>query len=249
MILKNLWRWLLKPMQLSAVRSLQIPGRRSQILNYSKFPGLAMIFVHRNLCLKGFQSVIVMNMKDPLLNLYYVQCLSLRLVCGKLTRDFVVKVGAGDNRGTTLYHGEIRARTVGIIGYGHIGEAVAKRAAAFDMRVVGIRRSKQLTPPFLDWLGTSDRLDDLLRESDFVVVACDLNKETEGMIGAPQLALMKSDSVIINVARGRIIAEEPLYNALKNKEIGGAILDTWYNYIGPDKTGRVAFKFPLPGSG
>ena len=126
----------------------------------------------------------------------------------------------GRQPGTTLYHGEIRDRTIGIIGYGHIGEAVAQRAAAFDMRVVGIRRSKQLTPPFLDWLGTPDRLDNLLRESDFVVVACDLNEDTEGMIGAPQLALMKPDSVIINVARGRVIADEPLYNTLKNKKIG-----------------------------
>ena len=113
------------------------------------------------------------------------------------------------------------------------------------MRVVGIRRSKQLTPPFLDWLGTSDRLDDLLRESDFVVVACNLNEETEGMIGAPQFAMMKPDSVIINVARGRIIAEEPLYNALKNKEIGGAVLDTWYNYIGPDKKEVWPSNFPF----
>jgi phosphoglycerate dehydrogenase-like enzyme len=151
----------------------------------------------------------------------------------------------GRQPGTTLYHGEIRAQTVGIIGYGHIGEAVAKRAAAFDMRVVGIRRSKQLTPPLLDWLGTSDRMNDLLRESDFVVVACDLNEETEGMIGAPQLAMMKPDSVIINVARGRIIAEEPLYNALKNKEIGGAILDTWYNYIGPDKQDVWPSNYPF----
>ena len=55
------------------------------------------------------------------------------------------------------------------------------------------------------------------------------------MIGAPQLARMKPDSVIINVARGRIIAEEALYNALKNKTIGAAVLDVWYNYIGADK--------------
>ena len=54
------------------------------------------------------------------------------------------------------------------------------------------------------------------------------------MIGAPQIAKMKSDSIIINVARGRIIAEEALYNALKNKQIGGAVLDVWYNYIGND---------------
>ena len=136
--------------------------------------------------------------------------------------------------GTSLYHSEIRGRTVGIVGYGHIGEEVAKRAKAFDMRVIGTRRSEQPTPELLDWLGTADRLHDLLRESDFVVVACDLNDETEGMIAEAELRMMKPNSFIINVSRGRVIAEEPLYSALKNDDIGGAALDVWYNYIGPD---------------
>ncbi len=137
--------------------------------------------------------------------------------------------------GTSLYHNEIRGRTVGIVGYGHIGREVARRAAAFDMRVIGTRRSNQPTPAPLAWLGTPERLHDLLGESDFVVVACDLNDETEGMIGTAELNLMKPDSVIINVSRGRVIAEEPLYKALKNGDIGGAALDVWYNYIGPDQ--------------
>ena len=62
-----------------------------------------------------------------------------------------------------------------------------------------------------------------------------MNEDTIGMIGAPQIAKMKPSSIIINVARGRIIAEEALYNALKNKKISGAVLDVWYNYIGNDR--------------
>jgi len=84
-----------------------------------------------------------------------------------------------------------------------------------------------------------------LAESDFVVVACDMNKETIGMIGAPQLASMKSDSVIINVGRGRVIEEEALYQALKHRSIGGAVIDVWYNYIGNDKKDVWPCNYPF----
>lgn len=151
----------------------------------------------------------------------------------------------GKSPGQNTSHGELRGHTVGIIGYGHIGFEVAKRAKAFDMRVIGTRRSKQETPEHLDWLGTPDQMGKLLSESDFVVVACDLNAETEGMIGEAELRLMKPDALIINVARGRVIAEQALYDALKNHQIGGAVLDVWYNYNSPGKPEVQPSNFPF----
>jgi len=139
----------------------------------------------------------------------------------------------GKSPGMSTSHGEVRDATVGIIGYGHIGYEVAKRAKAFDMRIIGTRRREQPTPELLDWLGTPDKMDQLLSESDFVVVACDLNAETEGMIGQDQLSLMKSDAILINVARGRVINETALYNTLESHRIGGAVLDVWYQYNQP----------------
>ena len=132
-------------------------------------------------------------------------------------------------------HGEVRGATLGIIGYGHIGHEVAVRARAFGMKVVGIRRTLPPCPPELEWLGTMARLDDLLAVSDFVLVACDLNAETRGLIDAGRLARMKPDSVIINVARGKVIDEAALYAALKERRIGGAVIDVWYNYNEPGK--------------
>ncbi len=132
-------------------------------------------------------------------------------------------------------HGEVRGATLGIIGYGHIGHEVAVRARAFGMKVVGIRRSLPPCPPELEWLGTMARLDDLLAVSDFVLVACDLNAETRGLIDAGRLAQMKPTGVIINVARGKIIDEAALYEALKERRIGGAVIDVWYNYNEPGK--------------
>lgn len=132
-------------------------------------------------------------------------------------------------------HGEVRGATVGIIGYGHIGHEVAVRARAFGMNVVGIRRAQPPCPPELDWLGTMERLDELLGISDFVLVACDMNDETRGLIDAARLTRMKPTGVIINVARGKVIDEAALYAALKDRSIGGAVIDVWYNY---NQTGK-----------
>ena len=87
----------------------------------------------------------------------------------------------------------------------------------------------------MEWLGPMERLDELLSVSDFVLVACDLNAETRGLIDAGRLARMKPDGVIINVARGRIIDEAALYAALDECRIGGAVIDVWYNYNEPGK--------------
>ena len=136
----------------------------------------------------------------------------------------------GYGTGKAPTHGEVMGKTLGIVGYGHIGHEAAIRANAFGVRCIGIRRSQQPCPSELDWLGQADRLDDLLAEADYVLIACDMNEDTIGMIDADRLACMKSTGVIINVARGKIIDEDALFEALRNRRIGGAILDTWYNY-------------------
>ena len=142
-------------------------------------------------------------------------------------------------------HGEVRGATLGIIGYGHIGHEVAVRARAFGMEVVGIRRAQPPFPPELAWLATLERLDELLGVSDFVLVACDLNAETRGLIDAGRLARMKPTGVIINVARGGIIDQAALYAALKERRIGGAVIDVWYNYNQPGKPDVWPSDFPF----
>lgn len=144
--------------------------------------------------------------------------------------NFRAKGWDGQVPGDGASHGEVRGRTVGVVGYGHIGHEVAVRARAFGMKVVGIRRSQPPCPPELDWLGTLDRLDELLAVSDFVVIACDLNDQTRGLIDAERLVKMKPTGVIINVARGKVIDEGALYGALSERQIGGAVIDVWYNY-------------------
>lgn len=151
-----------------------------------------------------------------------------------MDRRFRAKGWDGHGPGYARFHGELRGRTVGVVGYGHIGREVAVRAKAFGMKTCGIRRQRAATPDELDWLGTADDLERLLGESDFVLIACDLNEATRGLIDAKRLASMKSSGVLINIARGGIVVESDLFDALQSNRIGGAIIDVWYNYAKPD---------------
>jgi phosphoglycerate dehydrogenase-like enzyme len=126
-------------------------------------------------------------------------------------------------------HGEICGKTLGLIGFGRIGRAIAVRARAFGMRVVALDRSATGDGIPDEILRPGD-LPALLQEADYLVVACPLSPETRGMIGAPQLAAMRPDAVLINVSRAEIVDEAALYDALSTRRIGGAILDVWYSY-------------------
>ncbi len=127
-------------------------------------------------------------------------------------------------------HGELFGQTVGVIGYGRIGREVARRARAFGMRVIACSRTAKANEEFAEWAGDMSRLDDVLAQSDFLVIAAPLSESTRGLIDAAAFAKMRSNTVIINVARGAIIDEMALFQALRSKRIGGAVIDTWYHY-------------------
>jgi phosphoglycerate dehydrogenase-like enzyme len=120
----------------------------------------------------------------------------------------------------------IQGRTMGIVGYGEIGQTLAVRARAFGLRVVGTRRHPQPAAE-LDALYPPDELDRLLAESDYVVILTPLTPETRGLIGAAQLRQMKPEAWLINVARGEVVQEEALLQALRDGSIAGAALDVF----------------------
>ncbi|WP_214746660.1 D-glycerate dehydrogenase [Exiguobacterium sp. s189] len=115
---------------------------------------------------------------------------------------------------------------LGIIGMGRIGEAVARRARGFDMDVLYHNRTRRHESESMYGFTYAD-LDELLTQSDFVVVLAPLTDETRGMLGADEFAKMKETAIFINVARGEIIDEQALYEALKAKKIWGAGLDVF----------------------
>ena len=112
------------------------------------------------------------------------------------------------------------------------------------MRVVTLTASGRAGDPAPDLALGPDGLTRLLEAADFVVVACPLSAATRGLIGAAQLARMKPGAVLINVARGAIIEERALFEALRARRIGGAVLDTWYRY--PSAAAPAARPADLP---
>ncbi|MHB1416489.1 MAG: D-2-hydroxyacid dehydrogenase [Chloroflexota bacterium] len=121
----------------------------------------------------------------------------------------------------------LRGRTLGIIGLGDVGLAVAAKAKALGMRVVGLRRTPGEVPPAVDEVLPSDRLGELLAGADYLVLSAPLTPGTRGLIGERQFALMKPGVVFVNVARGGIVDEAALLRALAAGKVGAAAFDVF----------------------
>ena len=122
----------------------------------------------------------------------------------------------------------LAGRTIGIIGMGTLGRAIAVRAKAFGMRVVGMRRNPDRGAPLEvdEVVGPTER-DRLLSEADVVVIAAPLTPETDRLLDARAIARMKAGAVVINIARGQLIDEAALAEALESGRLGGAALDVF----------------------
>jgi glyoxylate reductase len=136
-----------------------------------------------------------------------------------------VRQGKWKTWGLTLLMGqEVYGKTIGIIGMGRIGQAMAKRAHGFNMRILYSDHSRvrqveeRLSAQFCP-------LDELLRESDYISLHVNLTDETRGMIGAHEFDLMKPTAILINTARGALVDQNALYQALKGGKIAYAALD------------------------
>ena len=123
----------------------------------------------------------------------------------------------------------VGGRTLGIVGYGDIGRAVARRARSLDMRVLALRRepARSAGDPLLDQVFAPEARFDLLARSDYVVVSAPLTDETRGLLGRPEIAALKPSAVVVNVGRGPVIFEPALVEALERGRIRGAALDVF----------------------
>lgn len=121
---------------------------------------------------------------------------------------------------------DVYGKTMGIVGFGRIGQAVARRACGFAMTILYYSRTRK--PKAEESLASQwTPLEDLLRESDFLVLCVPLTRETHHLIGARELSLMKREAILVNVARGPVVDEEALVSALKKGRILGAGLDVF----------------------
>lgn len=127
---------------------------------------------------------------------------------------------------------ELGSQTIGLLGFGHIAQTVALRAKAFGMRVHVANRST-VQHPSVDQSWPLDALHDFMGSADTVLVSLPLTSNTTSLVDARAIAAMRPDAVLMNVGRGAVIEEKALYDALATRQIGGAVIDTWYQYPAP----------------
>ena len=130
---------------------------------------------------------------------------------------------------------DLAGRTVGVVGLGHIGCRVVEVCRGIGMRAVAVTAQpspERAAEAGLDWLGGPGRddLHELLRRADIAVLCLPLGAATGGLVGAAELASLGPRGILVNVARGPVVQERPLYAALRDGVIAGAAIDVWWQY-------------------
>jgi phosphoglycerate dehydrogenase-like enzyme len=130
----------------------------------------------------------------------------------------------------------LRGAVVTFLGFGHIGSAAWKLLQAFGAEGIAITRSGTVDSRAngLRWAGTTDRLNEALSESDILLISIPLSAETTALVSTEELENLGPKGQVVNVARGPVLDEEALYEALKDRKIAGAAVDVWYQYPGTD---------------
>lgn len=164
----------------------------------------------------------------------HVMMVSMMLLRGVLRSEADMRDSVWRNAivsGDYPFGGVLAGRTLGIVGFGEIGSSVARLGAAMGMKVRAVRRNPDAPLPEgveLDWVGPDSALHELLAASDVVVVTVPLSDATRGLIDAAALDAMRPSAVLVNVARGAVVDEQALHDALTAGTIAGAGIDVWW---------------------
>ncbi len=197
---------------------------------FSSLPNLKVVSKHGvgvdNIDLAAAQRYGVRITNVPAANRHAVADFTFALLLS-LARD-LPRVDAATRAGEwpRCFGSDVHSMTLGIVGIGSIGQAVAKRAAGFEMRVLAY--DPFANPEAVAALGVElVDLDTLCREADFLTLHVGLSEQTHHLINTERLALMKPTAMLINAARGGIVDEQALYESLKEKRLAGAAIDAF----------------------
>jgi phosphoglycerate dehydrogenase-like enzyme len=199
------------------LRLLQLPSAGYDGIDFSAVPDGALVcncFGHENAIAEYVMAALLLR-TVPLADA------DARLRRG----DWAYWAGAPERT-----HREIAGSTIGLLGFGHIGKEVARRAKAFGMRVHVANRSPVAVSGLVDRYFPLADLPAFWGSADSIVVTVPLVPDTAAIVGADAFRAMRDDAVVVNVARGPVVDERALYDALRENRIGGAVIDTWYQY-------------------
>jgi len=177
----------------------------------------------------ALRKIIVTHTPDVLTETVAEHTIALLLTVARriVESDKFTRQGKYEAWGPLLFLGQDAiGKTLGILGLGRIGSAVAKRATALGMKVIYFNRSRNLDVE-KEYNARYVEKETLLKEADFISIHLPLTPETRYYIGEKELSLMKTNAILVNTARGPIVEENTLVEALKNKRIFGAALDVF----------------------
>ncbi len=150
-----------------------------------------------------------------------------------VTNDRDLRLGKWHGLSTMEPTVQLQGKSLGVVGLGSIGWEIAKIGHSLGMKVFALKRKIEEKDieriNILEFLGEKKDLEKVIKESNFIVVAVPLTRETMGLIGEKELKLMK-EKYLINISRGTVIDEKALFESLKEKHLAGAAIDTWYQY-------------------
>jgi phosphoglycerate dehydrogenase-like enzyme len=172
--------------------------------------------------------------------------LILALAKNIITNDRDLRLGRWHGFSTKEPTIQLQGKSLGIVGLGSIGWEIAKIGHALGMKVFALKRKIEerdlKKKDILEFLGEKKDLEKVIKESDFIVVAVPLTKETNGLIGKKELKLMK-EKYLINISRGNVIKEGALFKSLKEHHLAGAAIDTWYQYLSSEQKELLPSKY------
>lgn len=143
-------------------------------------------------------------------------------------------------------HDEAMGKNVVILGFGHIGQEIARRARALGMRVIAVtRRGQPDALQLADEYAAVAALDEVLPRAHMLVICCPLDEGTRGLIQAARLALLPEHGLLVNVARAEVVDEQALYEALRERPSLRAVLDVWYQYPRKGQAPVTPSRWPL----
>jgi phosphoglycerate dehydrogenase-like enzyme len=167
---------------------------------------------------------------------------AMLLACAKRLNKYQNLMKQGVFRQLESFTLSIKGSTIGILGFGGIGKATARLLKPFGAKIIGINTSGK-TNEDIDSMCTLDHLDEFLKQIDYLIITIPLNEKTKGLITRRELNLMKSNAILINVARGAIINEKDLFEHLKDNPEFYAAIDAWW--IEPFGHGEFRLNYPF----
>jgi len=167
--------------------------------------------------------------------------MAMTLALAKNLRESDKKLAAG-NFDQHAVSRSLHGATCAVLGFGGIGKATASLMRAFGVRILAVNTSGT-TDEEVDFIGTTKDLEHVLSHADIVVVSMPLSRSTKGLIGERELTWMKPDAILVNVARGKIIDEQALYEHLKSHPEFKAGIDAWW--VEPIRHGRFEMHYPF----